>query len=314
MKYKNILITGGCGFIGSNFINHMLDKYEDIKIFNIDKMSYASNENNILKKDIYSKYTLIKEDINEIENLNIDKNIDLVVNFAAESHVDNSISSPSNFIYSNINGTFKLLEFVKSRKIRLHHISTDEVFGSIKFGSFNENSPYYPNNVYSASKAASDHLVRAYIHTYGIDATISNCTNNYGPRQHFEKFIPTCIKKILNNEKIPIYGTGDNERDWIFVKDHCKAIDIILSDGLTGQTYCIGGNYNISNIELAKKIIKIINGNDYYNNLVDFVKDRSGHDFRYSVDISKIRNTLGWCPETNFEEGLNETIEWYKIL
>jgi dTDP-glucose 4,6-dehydratase len=238
------------------------------------------------------------------------EDIDSIVHFAAESHVDRSIENPSDFIHTNINGTYELLEFARKRNLRYHHISTDEVFGSIENGYFDENTPYDPKSPYSASKAASDHLVRAYHNTYGLPITITNCSNNYGPYQHTEKLIPLCITNILKGLKVPVYGDGKNVRDWIYVEDHCRAIDCVLQNGEIGETYCVGGDSEEKNIDIVKTIINKMGENE--EEFIQFVEDRKGHDKRYAIDSSKIKNHLGWGQETNFEEGIEKTIQWYK--
>lgn len=309
----NILITGGYGFIGSNFINFISKKDEVKSILNIDSMTYASNRNNITSNQKIIPSTPI--DICEtslIENLLEDNQITHIVHFAAESHVDNSISGPETFLKTNINGTFSLLE--ASRKYgkleRFHHVSTDEVYGSLgPIGFFKETTPYNPRSPYSASKAASDHLVNAYHHTYGLNTTISNCSNNYGPNQHVEKLIPKIITNLNENKKIPIYGTGQNVRDWLYVEDHCEAIWKILTKGKSGDTYNVGGDCEMNNLQIAKIICKLL-GKDP-ENYIEFVEDRRGHDFRYAIDFLKIHNELGWLPKTSFETGLKRTIDFY---
>lgn len=310
-----LLITGGAGFIGSNFILYWLKKYPQDKIINLDKLTYAGNLENLKSIENNQNYQFIKGDICDKELVfEITKNIDLIVHFAAESHVDRSILDPSPFVKTNVEGTYVLLEAAIKNKIkRFHHISTDEVFGALPLNSkekFNEKSNYNPRSPYSASKAASDHLVRAYHITYGLPITISNCSNNFGPYQFPEKFIPLAITNILEGKKVPVYGDGLYVRDWLYVEDHCRAIDLILQNGKIGQTYFIGGLTNdISNLEVIKKILKIM-GKD--ENVIEFVKDRPGHDRRYAIDWSKINKELGWKPEHNFDEYLEMTIKWYK--
>lgn len=333
-KYQqSILITGGAGFIGSNFIRHYLKAREDINIINLDKLTYAGSLENLTGIDGYPNYKFLKGDICDkglVESIFEQYNVKSVINFAAESHVDTSIERPGEFIKTNIEGTFTLLEaskkyWLKSPKIkkegfekaRFHQISTDEVYGSLGAdGYFNENSAYAPNSPYSASKAASDLLVRSYHHTYGLNAVISNCSNNYGPNQHYEKLIPTIIKKAWAEEQIPIYGDGRNIRDWLYVKDHCKALELIFEKGRAGETYLIGGDCEWENNALAEKICEIMDDKiprtaGSYKNLITFVKDRPGHDFRYAIDASKISEELGWRPNTDFDEGLRKTIEFY---
>lgn len=310
-----LLITGGAGFIGSNFILYWLKKYPQDKIINLDKLTYAGNLENLKSIENNQNYQFIKGDICDKELVfEITKNIDLIVHFAAESHVDRSILDPSPFVKTNVEGTYVLLEAAIKNKIkRFHHISTDEVFGALPLNSkekFNEKSNYNPRSPYSASKAASDHLVRAYHITYGLPITISNCSNNFGPYQFPEKFIPLAITNILEGKKVPVYGDGLYVRDWLYVEDHCRAIDLILQNGKIGETYFIGGLTNdISNLEVIKKILKIM-GKD--ENVIEFVKDRPGHDRRYAIDWSKINKELGWKPEHNFDEYLEMTIKWYK--
>jgi len=308
-----ILVTGGCGFIGSNFILKMLEKYPAYKIINLDKMTYASNFKNLKDAKKNRNYSFIKGDIcNKKTANNACKKADLIVHFAAESHVDKSIENGRHFIETNILGTFNLLESSLKNNARFHHVSTDEVFGSLSLESkekFSEKSPYCPSSVYSASKASSDHLVKAFFKTYGLNATISNCSNNYGPRQHAEKFIPKAITSIILGKKIPIYGDGKNIRDWLHVSDHVEALDLIIHKGKPGESYCIGGGCEKSNIEIAEMIIEKMG---HEKNLVEFVNDRKGHDLRYSIDYSKIKKELGWNPKIKFNEGITETINWYK--
>jgi dTDP-glucose 4,6-dehydratase len=318
----NILITGGLGFIGSNFIEGIIDKEEVKCIVNIDcasRLTSAANKLNceeFIDNKKYHFHDVWIEHINtrpEFKKNIIEKyKITHIVHFAAESHVDNSIANPSRFIQSNIVGTFNLLEIIREfTDIRFHHISTDEVYGSLgETGKFTEESPYAPNSPYSASKASSDMLTRAYYHTYKLPVTISNCSNNYGPKQHREKFIPVVIDSILNNKKIPVYGTGKNVRDWIYVTDHCDAVWEILLKGKYGETYNVGGNCEKTNLEIIENICKIMNvdSKDY----ISFVEDRKGHDFRYAIDNSKIERELKWKPKVNFEKGLIDTINYYK--
>ena len=327
---STILVTGGCGFIGSNFIHFLFrNSAFNGKIINVDKLNYAGNPENvekISKQYLDTRYFFEKVDICDLQHLEdvfLKYNPDVVVHFAAESHVDRSIHEPAGFIQTNIIGTFNLLELVKKyqsinkKNILFHHVSTDEVFGSLgEKGSFNETSPYDPRSPYSASKASSDHLVRSYYHTYNLPVTISNCSNNYGPYQFPEKLIPLMICNILENKPLPVYGDGKNVRDWLFVEDHCSAIWKIISKGKIGQTYNIGGDNELTNIELVhtlcEKIAIIRNGNrDYYKNLITYVKDRPGHDKRYAIDCTKIKNELDWTQKVNFEEGIEKTIRWY---
>lgn len=309
-----LLVTGGAGFIGSNFILYWLKKYPRDKIINLDKLTYAGNLENLRQVEKNPNYQFIKGDICDRSLVDqLVKQVDIIVHFAAESHVDRSILNPSPFIKTNIEGTYTLLESaLKNKKKRFHHISTDEVFGSLKLNSkkkFTETTPYNPRSPYSASKAASDHLVRAYHITYNLPITISNCSNNFGPYQFPEKLIPLAITNILEEKKIPVYGDGLYVRDWLYVEDHCQAIDLIIHKGSIGQTYLIGGSTeNISNIEVIKKILKFM-GKD--NSYIKYVKDRPGHDRKYAMDWSKINKELGWKPQHKFEQGLKKTINWY---
>ncbi|HDZ04450.1 hypothetical protein LCGC14_0078570 [marine sediment metagenome] len=319
-----VLITGGAGFIGSNFIPYFLEKNPNVKVVNLDKITYAGNLNNLNEIITHPNYTFIEGDICDyalVSKLFKDYDVNGVINFAAESHVDNSINSPRQFIKTNIEGTFNLLEIArkywKEKEYRFHHISTDEVYGSLpKDGYFTEDSIYQPNSPYSASKASSDFLVRSYHHTYGMNVVTSNCSNNYGPKQHDEKLIPTIIRSAIKGVKIPIYGNGKNIRDWLFVNDHCIGIDKIYQQGVTGETYLLGGNNEYDNLTIAKKICKILDSkipkeNGSYLNQIEFVQDRLGHDFRYAIDASKISNELGWKALENFESGLEKTVDWY---
>ncbi len=310
-----LLVTGGAGFIGSNFILYWLKKYPQDKIINLDKLTYAGNLENLKSVENNPNYQFIKGDICDKNFVfEITKNIDVIVHFAAESHVDRSILDPSPFVKTNVEGTYVLLEAaLKNKVFRFHHISTDEVFGALPLNSkekFNEKTNYNPRSPYSASKAASDHLVRAYHITYNLPTTISNCSNNFGPYQFPEKFIPLAITNILEGKKIPIYGDGLYVRDWLYVEDHCRAIDLIIHKGKIGETYFIGGlTEDISNLEVVKKIIKFMNKDE---TVIEFVKDRPGHDRRYAIDWSKIKNELGWQPEFDFDTYLKKTIDWYK--
>ena len=322
----NLLVTGGLGFIGSNFIKHIINKKETNIIINIDtttKQHSAANKKNVENIEDNPKYKFydfwlemldyshVKDKLKEIIKQN---NITHIVHFAAESHVDNSISDPKRFIQSNILGTFNLLEIIRDfPEIRFHHISTDEVYGTLgEEGKFTETTPYAPNSPYSASKAASDMLVRAYNHTFKCLVTISNCSNNYGPSQHDEKFIPVVINSILNNKKIPVYGNGKNIRDWIFVDDHCEAVWSILNNGKIGETYNIGGDCEKTNLEIINDICEVLNVNPQDH--ISFVEDRKGHDFRYAIDNNKINKELNWYPTTSFKDGLKQTIDFYKNL
>jgi len=323
---KNILITGGAGFIGSHVVKRFVNKYPNYNIYNVDNLTYAGNLSNLKDLEDKKNYFFFKIDIknhNEILKLFIDKKITDVIHLAAESHVDKSIENSFEFAKTNVLGTLSLLEASKiswdlsSKDNIFYHISTDEVYGSLGLkGSFTENSKYDPNSPYSASKASSDHFVRAYHNTYGLPILISNCSNNYGPHQHVEKLIPNIINSLIKQIKIPIYGDGKNIRDWLYVDDHCDAIELIFKNGNSGETYNIGGDYEISNIDLVNSIIKIfdeikLNTPGKSNKLIEFVSDRSGHDFRYAIDFSKIKKELKWTPKTNFDKGIRDTINWY---
>ena len=303
-----LLVTGGLGFIGSNFILRTLEKYPDFKITNIDACLPGSNLKNLPKLN-KKNYTYVKGNITDKKI--IDKLIsksDVVINFAAESHVDRSISNPRPFIDSNIIGVYTILESIRKYKKKMIQISTDEVFGSLKSNSANEKFPFNPSSPYAASKASAEMLVKSYVTTYDCDVIITRCTNNYGPRQSPEKLIPKVILLAGKNQKIPIYGTGKNIRDWIFVLDHCDAILKILFKGKKGKSYNIAGKNEINNITIIKKILKIIGSS---KELMHFIKDRPGHDFRYSLNSEKIQKELHWNPSYTFEKGLEDTIEWY---
>ncbi|MCR4329739.1 MAG: dTDP-glucose 4,6-dehydratase [Candidatus Roizmanbacteria bacterium] len=308
-----LLVTGGCGFIGSNFILHWVKKYPQDTVVNIDKLTYAGNLENLKSIENNPHYSFEKGDILDSEFVDSHmKGVDTVVHFAAESHVDRSILDPAPFITTNVLGTGVLLKAALKHKItRFHHISTDEVFGSLPIMSddvFTLNTPYDPRSPYAASKAGSDHLVRAYHTTYGLPITISNCSNNYGPYQFPEKFIPLAITNILEGEKVPVYGDGANIRDWLYVEDHCEAIDMILHKGVEGKTYLVGGMAkSITNLDLLKKILVLMHKGKEY---IDFVKDRPGHDHRYAIDPSST-NKIGWQPKHTLETGLEKTITWY---
>jgi len=312
-----LLVTGGAGFIGSNFILYWFKKYPQDKIINLDKLTYAGNLENLKSLESNPSYKFVKEDICNSQSVNsLIKNngIDLIVHFAAETHVDRSILDPAPFIKTNIEGTFVLLEAALKNKVkRFHHVSTDEVFGALKLNSsekFNEKTIYDPRSPYSASKAASDHLVNAYYTTYGLPVTLSNCSNNFGPYQFPEKLIPLAITNIIENKKVPVYGDGLYVRDWLYVEDHCEAIDLIIQKGKIGDTYLIGGlTEDISNIEIIKKLLRTMGKSE---DLIEFVKDRPGHDRRYAIDWTKINRELGWQPRHNFQEALEKTVDWYK--
>jgi len=310
-----LLVTGGAGFIGSNFILYWLKKYPQDKIVNLDKLTYAGNLENLKSIEKNPNYEFIHGDICNSQLVNsLTEKVDTIVHFAAESHVDRSILDPAPFIKTNIEGTYVLLEAALKNKVkRFHHISTDEVFGALPLGTtekFNEKTNYNPRSPYSASKASSDHLVRAYSITYNLPTTISNCSNNFGPFQFPEKLIPLTITNIIEGKKVPVYGDGLYVRDWLYVEDHVKAIDLILQKGKIGETYLVGGlTEDIANIDIIKKILKIM-GKD--ESEIEYVKDRPGHDRRYAIDWSRINKELGWKPEHNFDEYLKITIDWYK--
>jgi len=308
-----ILVTGGAGFIGSNFIHYWLKNYPDDQIINFDALTYAGNLDNL--KDIESNpnYKFVKGDICDAELVEKTvKGVDLIVHFAAESHVDRSIKNSADFIKTNVEGTRVLLEAAKNNgNIRFHHISTDEVFGSLALDApkFNEKTPYDPRSPYSASKAASDHLVRAYFHIHKLPITISNCSNNYGPYQYPEKLIPLFITNLLEGKKVPVYGTGKNIRDWIHVDDHNRGIDFVIKKGKIGETYCLGGDSERGNLEITELILKAMGQG---SEMIEYVPDRLGHDLRYAIDFSKAKTELGWQPQVDFAAGLEETIKWYK--
>jgi dTDP-glucose 4,6-dehydratase len=311
----NLLVTGGAGFIGSNFIKYILSKYEEkYNVINYDLLTYAGNLNNLLTVENLLNYKFVKGDINNqqlVDYVIKTYEIDVIVNFAAESHVDRSIENPGIFIKSNVQGVQTLLEVAKENKIKKFvQISTDEVYGSLgKEGYFTEETPLAPNSPYSASKASADLIVRAYHETFGLDINITRCSNNYGPYQNTEKLIPKLISKVLKNEVIPIYGNGENIRDWLHVNDHCSAIDTVIHNGISGSIYNIGGNNEKTNNEIAQIIL---NKFKVSQNLIKHVEDRLGHDFRYAVDSRKIQKELGWKASIDFETGLEDVISWYK--
>jgi dTDP-glucose 4,6-dehydratase len=324
---KHMLVTGGCGFIGSNFVRYLLRESDfDGRVINVDLLTYAGNPENLadIEKTFPDRYVFVKADICDREKMAHvfgRYTVDTVCHFAAESHVDRSIVRPDAFIQTNLIGTFTLLELARTNQDRIalfHHISTDEVYGSLgKKGYFTEKTPYRPNSPYSASKAGSDHLVRAFHKTYGIPVTISNCSNNYGPYQFPEKLIPLMILNALEGKPLPVYGDGRNVRDWLYVRDHCCAIWAIMKQGKRGETYNIGGNSEMENITVVDMICDILDANiGRLNNrsrreLISYVKDRPGHDRRYAIDSSKLKRSLGWSPEESFESGLRKTIAWY---
>lgn len=332
----NILLTGTAGFIGSNFVPYFLDKYPEYNLINLDLLTYAGNLDNLKECKPNPRYKFIKGDVCNrelVEFIFKEYNIQGVIHFAAESHVDNSIKNPSVFIDTNVNGTFTLIDVAyknwmnkpfkyKNEYIdcRFHHISTDEVYGTLSDDPndlFTEITPYSPNSPYSASKASSDMIVRSYVETFGMNCVITNCSNNYGPKQHDEKLIPTIIKKALSNESIPIYGDGKNIRDWLYVLDHCKGIDLVYHSGLKGETYNIGGKNERTNLQIVDRICSILDKKipskklSSYKELITFVEDRAGHDRRYAIDASKLEDKLGWKADENFDTGIVKTIDWY---
>lgn len=308
-----LLVTGGAGFIGANFILYWLDKYPEDTIVNLDVLTYAGNLDNLSTVADSPRYTFIQGDIADPEVVSrAMTGVDAVAHFAAESHVDRSILNSADFVRTNIEGTRVLLETAKRLGgIRFHHISTDEVFGALPLvgGKFSESTPYDPRSPYSASKAASDHLVRAYFHTHGLPVTISNCSNNYGPYQYPEKLIPLFITNLLDGKKVPVYGQGSNVRDWIHVHDHNRGVDLILKHGRLGETYCLGGNSERSNLEITKQLLILLEQDE---DMITYVDDRLGHDLRYAIDFSKAKEELGWEPLITFTDGLAETVTWYK--
>lgn len=309
---EKILVTGGAGFIGSNFIKYALSKYTDINIINFDSLTYAGNLENLADIENNPNYTFIKGDIRDREQVYqaMERGVDYIINFAAESHVDRSIEGPEIFVLTNVLGTQVLLDAAKKYNIKKFlQVSTDEVYGSLgSTGYFTEETPLAPNSPYSASKASADLLVRAYHETFGLPMNITRCSNNYGPYQFPEKLIPLMIGNALEDKALPVYGDGMNIRDWLHVKDHCRAIDIVLHKGKNGEVYNIGGNNEKANIEIVKLILKEL---DKPESLITYVKDRLGHDRRYAIDSSKIQNQLGWKPEYTFDQGIKETIQWY---
>ena len=329
---KSILVTGCAGFIGSNFVPYFLEKYPEYQIVNLDLLTYAGNLDNLIECENNPRYKFIKGDICNrelVELLFAEYNIQGVIHFAAESHVDNSIKNPGIFIETNVNGTFTLIDVAYKywmekpftykqayQHCRFHHISTDEVYGTLnETDLFTEETPYAPNSPYSASKAGSDMIVRAYQETYGMNTVITNCSNNYGPKQHDEKLIPTIIRKALAGESIPIYGDGKNIRDWLYVLDHCKGIDLVYHTGKESNVYNIGGRNERTNLQIVDTICSILDERipkeKSYKELITFVEDRAGHDRRYAIDATKLENELGWRADEDFDSGIVKTIEWY---
>jgi len=346
---KTILLTGTAGFIGSNFVPYFLEKYQDYNLVNLDLLTYAGNLENLTECESNPRYKFIKGDVCNrelVEFIFNEYDIRGVIHFAAESHVDNSIKNPGVFVQTNVNGTYTLVDVAKNywmekpfvykeayQNCRFHHISTDEVYGTLSLDPndlFTETTPYMPNSPYSASKASSDMIIRAYHETYGLNTVITNCSNNYGPKQHDEKLIPTIIRNALGGNPIPIYGDGKNIRDWLYVLDHCKGIDIVYHTGKTGDTYNIGGRNERTNLQIVDRICSILDEKvplgtgtsvpaDWtevqfpksYKSLITFVEDRAGHDRRYAIDATKLENELGWKADENFDTGIVKTIEWY---
>ncbi|NOS87089.1 MAG: dTDP-glucose 4,6-dehydratase [Methylococcaceae bacterium] len=330
---KAILVTGCAGFIGSNFVPYFVEKYPEYQIINLDLLTYAGNLDNLKEVAGNPRYTFVQGDICDralLEQLFLQHDIRGVIHFAAESHVDNSIKNPGVFVQTNVIGTFTLIDVAYKywqekpfvfklgyEDCRFHHISTDEVYGTLgETGLFTETTPYAPNSPYSASKAGSDMIVRSYCHTYGMNTVTTNCSNNYGPKQHGEKLIPTIIRKAVNGEIIPIYGDGKNIRDWLYVLDHCKGIDLVYHTGKVGEVYNIGGRNERNNNYIADKVCEILDTlrpkpEGSYKDQINYVEDRAGHDRRYAIDATKIETELGWQADENFESGILKTIQWY---
>lgn len=329
---ETILVTGCAGFIGSNFVPYFLEKYQNYNLVNLDLLTYAGNLENLGECEANPRYKFIKGDICNrelIEFIFSEYDIQGVIHFAAESHVDNSIKNPGVFVQTNVNGTFTLVDVAYKywmekpfnykeayKGCRFHHISTDEVYGTLgETGLFTETTPYSPNSPYSASKASSDMIIRAYNETYGLNTVITNCSNNYGPKQHDEKLIPTIIRNALKGNPIPIYGDGKNIRDWLYVLDHCKGIDLVYHSGKSGETYNIGGRNERTNLQIVDRICTLLDEKvpkkGSYKEFITFVEDRAGHDRRYAIDATKLENELGWNADENFESGIIKTVEWY---
>ena len=330
---KHILVTGGAGFIGANFVPYFIENNPEYHLVNLDLLTYAGNLDNVKEVENHPRYTFVQGDICDsefIKELYEKYQFHDVIHFAAESHVDNSISGPEAFIKTNVLGTFNLLDTARKlwmdapnqyksgfKNARFHHVSTDEVYGTLgETGLFEETTPYAPNSPYSASKAGSDMIVRSYFHTYGMNVVTSNCSNNYGPKQHDEKLIPTIIRKAIAGESIPIYGDGKNVRDWLYVLDHCTGIELAFKKGRSGETYNVGGRNERNNLQIVNTICEILNQKQpkkegKYQDLITFVKDRPGHDLRYAIDATKIETELGWKADENFETGILKTVDWY---
>jgi len=310
-KNQTIVVTGGAGFIGSHFVKYLLKERDRYNVINVDALSYAADLNRLKEIENDSRYSFVKADVRNVKELEeaFSRDVDAVVHFAAETHVDNSIETPSLFADVNVKGTLNLLNIVREKKIKKYiHISTDEVYGEIEEGAFHEDSPFQPNSPYSASKASADFFVRAYMRTYNLPAIIVRPCNNYGPWQYPEKFIPVASCKLLNDEKIPVYAKGLNRREWLYVEDCARAVETILEKGVIGEAYNLGSGVEKKNIDIARAIVKILGKT---NDSIEFVKDRPGHDFRYALNSSKI-SKLGWQTRMNFEEGLENTVNWYK--
>ncbi len=307
-----LLVTGGAGFIGSNFIHYWLSAHPQDSMINLDKLTYAGNLASLEDIAANPNYRFVQGDIVDASLVDdLSGAVDIIVHFAAESHVDRSIADSADFIRTNVEGTRVLLEAARRHNLRFHHVSTDEVFGSLGPADpkFNENTPYDPRSPYSASKAASDHLVRAYFHTYGLPATISNCSNNYGPYQYPEKLIPLFVTNLIEGKPVPVYGQGANIRDWIHVDDHNRGLDLIIAKGRPGETYCLGGDSEKSNLEITRLILELMGQGE---EKIEYVADRPGHDWRYAIDFSKAKAELGWEPQIGFAEGLARTVAWYQ--
>jgi len=327
---RNVLVTGAAGFIGSNFVHHLLAQDAAVQVVSLDALTYAGNRQNLEGLPDASRHVFVHGDICDaalVDRLLREHRIDTVVHFAAESHVDRSISGPGEFVRTNVTGTFTLLQACRqywqveaalgAASVRFHHISTDEVFGTLgpDDPAFTESTPYAPNSPYSASKAASDHLVRAWFHTYGLPVVTTNCSNNFGPRQHGEKLIPTIIRSCLNGQPIPVYGDGSNVRDWLYVTDHCVGIEAVLRSGRLGECYNIGGGNEQHNLDVVRLICKVMDterpAGAPHERLITFVTDRPGHDWRYAIDATKIQQELGWVRAQRFEGEIGETVRWY---